>query len=144
MVCPSLWWCCEQGSCLVSCFCSPHLRSWQPFRISLFIICPNCACRQFLVPYSFFVFCCWRRDLSRCKHSSKGSQVPACLTVAFEEPLWCQGFCLKPLSAATRQLFNHPGALSQALGQMETVKLFAAKKKKAENILDISSIKLYY
>ncbi|KAJ8788579.1 hypothetical protein J1605_005310 [Eschrichtius robustus] len=82
--------------------------------------------------------------LSRCKHSSKGSQVPACLTVAFEEPLWCQGFCLKPLSAASRQLFNHPGALSQALGQMETVKLFAAKKKKAENILDISSIKLYY
>ena len=46
--------------------------------------------------------------------------------MAFEEPLWCQGFCLKPLSAATRQLFNHPGALSQALDQMETIKLFAA------------------
>ena len=49
--------------------------------------------------------------------------------VAFEEPLWYQGFCLKPLSAATRQLFNHPGALSQALDQMETIKLFAEKKK---------------
>ena len=50
--------------------------------------------------------------------------------VAFENPPWCQGFCLKSLSAATRQLFNHPGALSQALDQMETIKLFAAKKKK--------------
>ena len=29
----------------------------------------------FLVPYGFFVFCCWRRLLSRCKHCSKGSQV---------------------------------------------------------------------
>ena len=41
-------------------------------------ICPNCACRQlFLVPYSFLVFCCWRRGVSRCQHCSKGSQVPA-------------------------------------------------------------------
>ena len=39
-------------------------------------------------------------------------------TVAFEEPLWFPRFCLKPLSAATRQLFNHPGALSQALDQV--------------------------
>ena len=29
----------------------------------------------FLVPYGFFVFCCWRRLLSRCRHCSKGSQV---------------------------------------------------------------------
>ena len=41
-------------------------------------ICPSCACTQlFLVPYSFFVFCCSRRGVSRCKHCSKGSQVPA-------------------------------------------------------------------
>lgn len=39
-------------------------------------------------------------------------------TVAFEEPLWFPRFYLKPLSAATRQLFNHPGALSQALDQV--------------------------
>ena len=44
--------------------------------------------------------------------SSKGS--PASTTrsllslVVLEGPLWCQSFCLKPLSAATRQLFNHP------------------------------------
>ena len=26
-----------------------------------FIMCPNCTCSQLLlVPYSFFVFCCWR------------------------------------------------------------------------------------
>ena len=51
------------------------------FCFSLSIICPNCS---FLVTYSFFVFCCWRRCLSRCKHCShaaKGprSHVPACL-----------------------------------------------------------------
>lgn len=44
-----------------------------------FIICscPKCACVQlFLVLYSFFAFCC-SRCFSRCKHWSKGSQVPA-------------------------------------------------------------------
>ena len=47
------------------------------FCILLSIICPNCICMQlFLVSYSFFVFCCSRRHLSRCKHCSKGSQVP--------------------------------------------------------------------
>ena len=47
------------------------------FCILLSIICPNCTCMQlFLVPYSFFVFCCLRRRLSRCKNCSKGSQVP--------------------------------------------------------------------
>ena len=30
-------------------------------------ICPNCACTQlFLVPYNFFVFCCFRRGVSKC------------------------------------------------------------------------------
>ena len=38
----------------------------------------NCACVQlFLVPYSFFVFCCSRRGVSRGKPCSKGSRVPA-------------------------------------------------------------------
>ena len=47
------------------------------FSIFLSIICPNCTCMQlFLVPYNFFVFCCSRRGLSRCKPRSKGSQVP--------------------------------------------------------------------
>ena len=84
VVCPPPWWCWVQGSCTVPCFCSQHLRSgswvfWS-FCILLSIICPSCACMQsFLVPYSFFVFCCLRRLLSRCKHCGKGFQVPACL-----------------------------------------------------------------
>ena len=35
----------------------------------------------FSVPYSFFVFRCSRRRLSRCQPCSRGAQVPACLTV---------------------------------------------------------------
>ena len=32
-------------------------------------ICPSCTCTQlFLVPNSFFVSCCSRRGVSRCKH----------------------------------------------------------------------------
>ena len=32
---------------------------------------PNCACMKlFLVPCSFFVFCCSRRGVSKCKHCS--------------------------------------------------------------------------
>ena len=66
-------------------FCSWLFRSgsWGFFFWSfcvLSIICPICTCRQlFLVPYSFFVFCCWRRHLPRFRHCSKGSRVPACL-----------------------------------------------------------------
>ena len=33
-----------------------------------------------------------------------------------------------------RQISNHPGALSQALDQMETIKFFAAKKKENKRI----------
>ena len=43
---------------------------------------PHCTCSQLiLVCYDFFVFCSSRRSrrLSRCKHCSRGSQVPACL-----------------------------------------------------------------
>ena len=51
--------------------------SFWSFCILLSIICPNCECMQlFLVPYSFFVFCCSRRHLSMQKLCSKGSQVP--------------------------------------------------------------------
>ena len=57
------------------------LQKWQlgfwSLCIFLSIICPNCTYMQlFVVPYSFFVFCCSRRCLSRCKHGSKGFQVP--------------------------------------------------------------------
>lgn len=43
---------------------------------------PNCTCTQLSsVPYSFFVFFCSRRHLSRWKHlqHQQGFQVPACL-----------------------------------------------------------------
>ena len=30
----------------------------------------------FLVPYGFFVFCCWRRGVSRCKHCSTAAKGP--------------------------------------------------------------------
>ena len=46
------------------------------FCILLFVIA--FACVQ-LVPYDFFVFCCSRRCLSRCKCSHTGPWVPACL-----------------------------------------------------------------
>ena len=48
------------------------------FCIFLSVICPNFTCSCFVF-YSFFVFCCSRRHLSRCKHCCKKSQVPASL-----------------------------------------------------------------
>ena len=35
---------------------------------------------RFLVSYSFCVFCCSRRGVSRCKHCSEEPQVPGCLS----------------------------------------------------------------
>ena len=47
------------------------------FSVLVLRICPNCLCMQlFLVLYSFFIFCCWRRRLFKCEHCSKGSQIP--------------------------------------------------------------------
>uniref|UniRef100_A0A8C6F692 Ferritin n=1 Tax=Monodon monoceros TaxID=40151 RepID=A0A8C6F692_MONMO len=80
--------------------------------------------------------------------SSKGS--PSSMTrslrspVAFEEPLWCRAFCLKPRSVASMQLVNHTGALSQAMDQMETIKLFAEKKKAFKSHLEILIMKINY
>ena len=67
---------------LTPCFCSQIFRSgswgfFLSFCILLSRTYPNCPCTQlFLVAYSFFLFCCLRRCLCRCKHCSKGSQVP--------------------------------------------------------------------
>ena len=68
---------CVQGACTVLL----SLQKWQldfwSFCILLYIICPNRTYVQlFLVPYSFFIFCCLRRHLSRFKHCGKGLQVP--------------------------------------------------------------------
>ena len=58
---PIPWWCC--------------VGFWS-FCILLLVICPNWACTLLvLVLYSFFVFWCLRRLLSRCKPCSTGSQV---------------------------------------------------------------------
>ena len=66
---------------LIPCFCSRLFKGgssvFESFCIFLRRICPNCACTElFLVPYSFFVFCCWRRGLSRCKHCSTAAKGP--------------------------------------------------------------------
>ena len=40
-------------------------------------ICPNCTwIKLFLVPYSFFVFCCSRGGVSRCKHCRTAAEDP--------------------------------------------------------------------
>ena len=58
--------------------------SWASLVFSCLLsrICLNCACMQlFLVPYSFFVFCCLRRCLPRCKHHSTAAKGPGpCLS----------------------------------------------------------------
>ena len=74
---PTPWWCCVQGPWAVPAF-TPSLSgiavgSW-PFHC----VC-NCPLHICAVLYSFFVCCCSRRRLSRCKHSGKGSQIPAYL-----------------------------------------------------------------
>ena len=75
-----------QEACTVLCFFSQPLvfapsssevavRLFGSFCILLSTVCPNCECSQlFLVSYSFFVFCCLGRLLSKCKDCSKWSQ----------------------------------------------------------------------
>ena len=52
------------------------LQNWHWDFWSLYIFCPECALtaasmQLFLVPYSFFVFCCWRRAGSTWNSYSK-------------------------------------------------------------------------
>ena len=50
---------------------------WVTFVSFVSRICPNCSCTQlFLVPNSFFVFCCWRRSVSGCKHCYTAAKDP--------------------------------------------------------------------
>ena len=80
---------------LIPCFCSRLIRSgyWVSHFFASFYqyFAPTAhTCTQlFLVPYSFFAFCCWGRGLSRCKHWSKGTQVPVCFTFS---PSQCFSF----------------------------------------------------
>ena len=53
---------------------------WSFCILFLYLIRSYCTCMKlFLIPYSFFVFCWLRKHLSRYKHCSQGSQIPACL-----------------------------------------------------------------
>lgn len=49
---------------------------------------PQLLMHIFLAPQSFFVFCCSRRRLSRCKYCSKGSQVSGPSLSQGEEPIF--------------------------------------------------------
>ena len=84
------------------------LQKWQlGFLVVLYLlsrICPSCACTQlFLAPYSFLVFYCLRRGVSRCKPCSKGFQVPACLT--FKVPRTLPSACSWAKSSNTKPVF---------------------------------------
>ena len=59
-------------------FFTASTTTWEAPLLSM--VFPNCA-------HIFFVFCCSRRCLSRCKHCSKGAQVPACLTSFLQRDL---------------------------------------------------------
>lgn len=82
-VCPRPWLCCVQYPTFAP-STSGVTVSLQLLSILLFLIASaiqgySLPVQLLLVPYSFFLFCCWRRHLSRCncKHSGKGPQVPS-------------------------------------------------------------------
>ena len=100
-------------SLLTPCFCSRFFRSgrWVFWSLCYLLpqIFPNCTCVQlFLVPYSSFVFCRSRRGASTCKHCSKGSRVPACLSLR----------CF--VTAAMRTLHVQACALGEVQGRSGT------------------------
>ena len=69
-----------KGACTVPSFCSRLLRCGSWVFWSLCIFYPEFASSAnkcmwlFLVLYSFFVFCCLRRGVSRCRHCSTASR----------------------------------------------------------------------
>ena len=96
-----------------------HLGFWSLY-ILLSIICPNYACTHlFSVPYAYFVFCCPRRHLSRCKQCTEGlrSQVPTYLNSGHMGPPcmgcpplpWCSGYQIPGLREHLSLLTTHAG-----------------------------------
>ena len=85
------------------CLCSLLFRSgiWA-FCIFLSIICPSCSCGQlFLVPYSFFVFCCSRRCVSGASTAAKGPRSqPVSLLAAVRKACTFKGPALSKLSSS--------------------------------------------
>ena len=86
MVCPPLRWWCVQGMCSTQLllptprFCSRFFKSGScVFVVSVSFVqnLSQLPCTQFfLVPRGFFVFCCSRRCVSRCKHCSTAANGP--------------------------------------------------------------------
>ena len=93
MLCASLWLCCVQGACTVPCFSSWLFKSssWV-FLVSLYllsILLPQPPSLQlFLVPYSIFLFCCWRKGVCSCDPCSRLARVPACLNLSSFIGVW--------------------------------------------------------
>ena len=63
-----------------SCLSDFHFHSKLGFLVSLYLNVLNLPQlhMQALITYSFFVFCCSRRGVSRCKHCITAAKVPAC------------------------------------------------------------------
>ena len=114
----------------VPCFCAQLFRngSWV-FCLCIFQsrICPKGAFTQlFLVPYSFFVFCIWRRDGSRCKFCNKGFQVPGLSQTQ------CQTR-VQVVSCASNQLAGEEGCQDPLLRRDSFVR--AAHKTQGDSFL---------
>ena len=87
---------CAGGACSIPCF-SPKSSfllqalyklqlgfSFLFFGLFLFLsgVGPTAQAQNyFWGPCNFFAFCFWRRHVSMCKRSSKGSQVPVCFII---------------------------------------------------------------
>ena len=69
-----------------------------------------CRAQLSLVPYSFFIFYCSRRPLSRCNHCSKGFHIRAHLTgthVFIFEAWWEHDYFLKFHFNCSNLLYKH-------------------------------------
>ena len=80
VVCPPSCRCRVSKSYAVPCFApssSEMAVGLWCFYVLLFEIAFACV-QLYLVPYGFFVVCCSKKCLFRCKRSHKGSRVPAC------------------------------------------------------------------
>ena len=98
VVCTPLGWWCVQGACSIPWF-SPKflflLQALHKLQLGFFLLllllfslylclelAPTAhAQNYFWGPCNLFVFCCWRRYVSMCKHCSKGSQIPDCFII---------------------------------------------------------------
>ena len=72
---------------------SSKVTSFLVFCIFWSNIWPNYLCMRLFLVNQIFVFCCFRRGLSRCKRwstCSKGFQVPACLNITSQLKSVCE------------------------------------------------------